>query len=187
MGGHIGAAHQSVYLLALTQLGTAGGVAILQARRAQNGPREGAGLQPALRQTLEAHLVAEGGAGPLRQILPAVATAERGDQQQPFQACLLHGIDHMTVALIVHRHNLTETAEGRDNLCILPRSGTRLLHRNRIQRIPLDHLNSQRLQFRSHLGAAHQRNDPMTLSESVVSKGAAQPAAGSENQCGWHS
>ncbi len=131
--------------------------------------------------------MAEGGAGTLRQILPAVATAERGDQQQPFQACLLHGIDHMTVALIVHRHNLTETAEGRDDLGSLSCRNAGLLHRSRIQCIPLDHLNSQRLQFRSHLGAAHQRNDPMSLSESVMSKGAAQPAAGSENQCGWHS
>ncbi len=93
----------------------------------------------------------------------------------------------MTVALIVHWSCLTEAAEGGDNLGILPRPGTRLLHRSRIQCIPFDDVYSQRTQLRGHLGAAHQRNHPMTLSESVVSKGAAQPAAGSENQCGWHS
>lgn len=85
LGGHIGAAYQSVYLLALTELGAAGGVAILQARRAQNGPCEGAGLQPALRQTLETYLVTEGGACLLRQILPAVATAEEVTSSSRFR------------------------------------------------------------------------------------------------------
>lgn len=40
MGGHIDAAHQSVHLLALAQLGTTGGLPILQVGRPKDGPIE---------------------------------------------------------------------------------------------------------------------------------------------------
>jgi len=124
--------------------------------------------------------------GPLGQVLPAVAAAEGRHQQQACEPGLLHDVDDVAIALIIHRLWLTEAAEGGDDPGPWARLRASLLHGSRIQGIPLNDLDSLRAQLGGHLRLANQGQDPVTLAQGVNGEGAAQPAAGSEDKCAWH-
>ena len=98
---------------------------------------------------------------PFGQVLPAVATAEGGDQQQAAEPGALHLVDRMAVALIIHRCTLAKAAEGGDYPGIpCPPSG-KPGSRPGVQGISDDDLDSQGMQLAGHVGMAHQGNDPV--------------------------
>ena len=99
---------------------------------------------------------------------------------------MLHGVDDVAVALIIHGLWLTEAAEGGDDPGSWARLRASLLHGGRVQRISFDDLDPQGAQLDGHLRLANQGQDPVTLAQGLIGEGAAQPAAGSEDKCGWH-
>ena len=128
----------------------------------------------------------EGCPGPLRQILPAVAATEGGHQQQALEPGQLHLIDHLTIAQIVDRLCLAKTAEGGDDLRPVTGQLAGRRYRLRVEGITADDLDSQSAQLGGYLGTADQGDDPVALLQGLFGEGAAQPAAGSEDECGWH-